>query len=34
AFQAAHQRLLLWGISEKEIEQLKRTGKITRTMTI
>ncbi|WP_457605450.1 hypothetical protein, partial [Legionella pneumophila] len=22
AFQAAHQRLLLWGISEKEIEQL------------
>ncbi|HDU7930116.1 TPA: efflux RND transporter periplasmic adaptor subunit [Legionella pneumophila] len=34
AFQAAHQRLLLWGISEKEIEQLKRIGKITRTMTI
>lgn len=34
AFQAAHQRLLLWGIFEKEIEQLKRTGKITRTMTI
>ncbi|AOU27891.1 TPA: efflux RND transporter periplasmic adaptor subunit [Legionella pneumophila] len=34
AFQAAHQRLLLWGISEKDIEQLRRTGKITRTMTI
>ncbi|HHY0177167.1 TPA: efflux RND transporter periplasmic adaptor subunit [Legionella pneumophila] len=34
AFQAAYQRLLLWGISEKEIEQLKRTGKVTRTMTI
>ncbi|OJY22989.1 MAG: efflux transporter periplasmic adaptor subunit [Legionella sp. 40-6] len=34
AFQAAHQRLLLWGISEKEIEQLKRTGKVTRTMNI
>ncbi|CZH09996.1 efflux RND transporter periplasmic adaptor subunit [Legionella pneumophila serogroup 1] len=34
AFQAAHQRLLLWGITEKDIEQLKRTGKITRTMTI
>ncbi|HAT7961888.1 TPA: efflux RND transporter periplasmic adaptor subunit [Legionella pneumophila] len=34
AFQAAHQRLLLWGISEKDIEQLKHTGKITRTMTI
>lgn len=30
AFQAAHQRLLLWGISEKDIEQLKHTGKITR----
>ncbi|HHI9467121.1 TPA: efflux RND transporter periplasmic adaptor subunit [Legionella anisa] len=34
AFQAAYQRLLLWGISAKEIEQLKRTGKVTRTMTI
>ncbi|HIA7952723.1 efflux RND transporter periplasmic adaptor subunit [Legionella pneumophila] len=34
AFQAAHQRLLLWGITEKDIEQLKRTSKITRTMTI
>ncbi len=34
AFQAAHQRLLLWGISEQDIEQLKRTGNITRTMTI
>ncbi|WP_106225066.1 efflux RND transporter periplasmic adaptor subunit [Legionella pneumophila] len=34
AFQATQQRLLLWGISEKDIEQLKRTGKITRTMTI
>ncbi|AHE66849.1 efflux RND transporter periplasmic adaptor subunit [Legionella oakridgensis] len=34
AFQAAHQRLLLWGITEEDIEQLKRTGKITRTMTI
>ncbi|MFO9572934.1 efflux RND transporter periplasmic adaptor subunit [Legionella pneumophila serogroup 1] len=34
AFQAAHQRLLLWGITEKDIEQLKRTSKITRTMMI
>ncbi|HAT9777357.1 TPA: efflux RND transporter periplasmic adaptor subunit [Legionella pneumophila subsp. pneumophila] len=34
AFQAAHQRLLLWGISEQDIEQLKRTGNVTRTMTI
>ncbi|MFC7781245.1 efflux RND transporter periplasmic adaptor subunit [Legionella taurinensis] len=34
AFQAAHQRLLLWGITEKDIEQLRRTSKITRTMTI
>lgn len=34
AFQAAYQRLLLWGISEKDIEQLRRTGKMTKTMTI
>lgn len=34
AFQAAKQRLLLAGISEKEIEQLKRTAKVTKTMTI
>lgn len=34
AFEAAYQRLLLWGISEKEIAQLRRTGKVTKTMTI
>lgn len=34
AFQAAYQRLLLWGISEKEISELRRTGKMTKTMTI
>lgn len=34
AFQAAKQRLSLAGISEKEIEQLKRTEKVTKTMTI
>jgi Cu(I)/Ag(I) efflux system membrane fusion protein len=33
-FQAANQRLSLAGISEKEIEQLRRTGKVTKTMTI
>lgn len=34
AFQAAKQRLLLAGISEKEIEKLRHTGKVTNTMTI
>lgn len=34
AFQAAWQRLLLWGISEKEIEQLRHSGKVTQAMII
>lgn len=34
AFQAAKKRLLLFGISEKDILKLKKTGKVTRTMTI
>jgi membrane fusion protein, copper/silver efflux system len=34
AFQAAYQRLLLWGISADKIEQLKRANNATRTMTI
>jgi Cu(I)/Ag(I) efflux system membrane fusion protein len=34
AVQAAYQRLLLWEISEKEIAVLKRTRKVTNTMTI
>src|SRR3990167_1933379 len=34
AFQAAHQRLLFWGVSEKTIEQLRHTGKVTKTITI
>ncbi|HAU0262977.1 TPA: efflux RND transporter periplasmic adaptor subunit [Legionella pneumophila] len=34
SFEAAKQRLLLWGISEKEIKQLTQSGKITNTMTI
>lgn len=34
AAEAAYQRLLLWGISEKQIEELKRTRKVTNTMTI
>ncbi|HBD9275138.1 TPA: efflux RND transporter periplasmic adaptor subunit [Legionella pneumophila] len=34
SFEAAKQRLLLWGVSEKEIEQLTKSGKITNTMTI
>lgn len=34
AFEAAYQRLLLWGISENAIAELRRTGKVTRTMTI
>lgn len=34
AFQAAYQRLLLWGISKANIKQLKRTKKATRTMII
>ncbi|AMQ28941.1 TPA: efflux RND transporter periplasmic adaptor subunit [Legionella pneumophila] len=34
SFEAAKQRLLLWGISEKEIEHLTKSGKITNTMTI
>lgn len=34
AFDATYQRLLLWGISKKEIEQLERSGKVTKTMTI
>ncbi|OGT09855.1 MAG: efflux transporter periplasmic adaptor subunit [Gammaproteobacteria bacterium GWE2_42_36] len=34
ALQAATQRLLLWGVSEKEIQQLKQTGKILKAMTI
>jgi Cu(I)/Ag(I) efflux system membrane fusion protein len=34
AFQAAQQRLLLWGISEKDIETLLQTGKVSKTMEI
>ncbi|HAT1770879.1 TPA: efflux RND transporter periplasmic adaptor subunit [Legionella pneumophila] len=34
SFEAAKQRLLLWGISPKEIQQLTQSGKITNTMII
>ncbi|KTD21228.1 Chemiosmotic efflux system B protein B [Legionella londiniensis] len=34
SFEAAKQRLLLWGISEEAIKQLTQSGKITNTMTI
>ena len=34
ALQAANQRLLLWGVSEKEIQRLVRTGKVAKTITI
>jgi Cu(I)/Ag(I) efflux system membrane fusion protein len=34
ALQAAYQRLLLWEVSKKEIDRLKRTGKVEKTITI
>lgn len=34
AVQAANQRLLLWGVSEDEIQRLVKTGKISKTITI
>lgn len=34
AFDAAKQRLLLWGISEKEIQRLTQTGKVLKIITI